>query len=47
MNILTPNRPGVRFVKAAVLIINNHFGHSGIVTIYHNHANFKNVALIL
>lgn len=42
MNILT-----LKFVKAAVFIINNHFGHSGIVTIYPNYVNFKNVTLIL
>lgn len=42
MNILTLN-----FVKAAVFIINNHFGRSVIVSIYPNHVSFKNVALIL
>lgn len=42
MNILT-----LKFVKAAVFIINNHFDHSGIFSIYPNHISFKNVALIL
>lgn len=45
MNILT-QLAGVRFVKAAVFI-NNHFCHPGIATIYPNHVDFKNVALIL